>query len=251
MILLVILIIFTNFFTICFASADLCLEPLQVIDTFMGKRLTNVGCHSTLYPHMNLALAVNCHPYNPNDAMGDSAFVCASHPLVIKYNSEFVRDTLPENIKSRLELLGHEYQLFLNVQDNPWNGTQVELRAHAYIDFFPQMNKNHLGVSALVCRADGRVLLNEKGSVNPHDGIASPDNFKISELNHAQNEDFYSFVTYQEKTVVTRHILLTIPVRERFQDIFCYASLRCSPSFFIPLLGSDYQALLLENGIGI
>ena len=90
-------IILVKFFTVCFASGDLgFLDPLQTIDTFMGLRQTNVGCHSTLYPHMNLALAVNCHPYNPNDVIGDKAFVCAAHPLVIKYNPELVKDFLPE-----------------------------------------------------------------------------------------------------------------------------------------------------------
>ncbi|MCE2716475.1 MAG: hypothetical protein LW696_04265 [Alphaproteobacteria bacterium] len=240
-------IVLVKFFTVCFASGDVgFLDPLQTIDTFMGPRQTNVECHSTLYPHMNLALAVNCHPYNPNDVIGDKAFMCVAHPLVIKYNPELVTDMLPETIRSRLELLGHEYQFFLNVQDNPWNGTPVELRAHAYTDFFPAMNKNYMGVSVFVCRANGQVLLNEKGSVYPHGGIASPDNFKIAGLDHTKNEDFYSFVTYQGKTVITRHILLTVPMRETFQDCFSHNS-ALAPEYFTQLLKADYDDFLLEK----
>lgn len=233
------------------ASEENYYEQLSSIDTFMGIRRTNVGCHSTLYPAMNLALAMNCHPYNPNDIAGDSAFACASHPLVIKYNPILVREILPSSIQQKLDAAGSTCQLFLNVQDNPWNGTQVLLRAHAFLDFFPCMGTNYQEVSVFVCRADGAILLNQKNNVHLHDGVASPNNFLIAGLDHTRDEDFYSIVTYQSKTIITHHILLTVSARERFQD-FLYensAEIIYSPCFFAPLLAADYSAFLVQNEI--
>lgn len=247
------LIVLVNFFEIHSVNTtpDFS-ESLEIIDTFMGPRLTNVEYHTSLYAHMNLALAVNCHPYNPNDVAGGEAPACAAHPLVIKYNSEMVKDSLPEYIRTRLEPISSNWQLFLNIQDNPWKGTEIELRAHAYSEFFPTMGSNYTGVQVFICRADGAVLLNETGSVHLHDGIASPNNFKITGLSHTQAEDFYSFVTYQGKTVLTRHILLTVSVREGFQDIFCVANeLDSSPFFFSPLLGDEYKTFLQTKGLEI
>jgi hypothetical protein len=221
------------------------LSELPIVETFMGNRRTNVECHPTLYPHLNLAKCVNCHPYNPTDVM-DSPLLpaCASHPLVVKYTPSIVRDILPEHIKAMLDAAGPTCQLFLNVQDNSWNGTPIQLRAHAFSDFFPAMDTSYGGVTALV------PLLNTTDSVYPHGGVASPSNFTIAGLNHTNIEEFYSSVGYGGRTVITRHLLLTVPVREIFQELLCApATVDRSLSFFSPLLGPNYATFLGENGI--
>jgi hypothetical protein len=226
------------------------LEGLPVVDTIMGNRRTNVGCHQTLYPMVSTPLVVNCHPYNPTDVAGSPAPSYASHPLVVKYNPGIVREILPEFVRNRLDAAGPTCQLFLNVQDNPWNGTPIQLRAHAFSDFFPAMGANYQGVNVFVCRSDGTSLLGGSGSVHLHDGIASPSNFIIAGLDHTHTEDFYSIVRYQARTVITRHILFTMPTRERFQDLLCAPTVHDrSPSFFSPLLRDDYAVFLHENGI--
>jgi hypothetical protein len=86
--------------------------------------------------------------------------------------------------------------------------------------------------------------------VHLHDGIASPSNFVIVGLDHTHTEDFYSIVSYHARTIITRHILFTMPIRERFQDLLCAPTTHDrSPSFFSPLLRADYAAFLHENGI--
>lgn len=230
---------------------DTYFAELPIIETFMGSRRTNVGCHSTLYPHLNLPLAINCHPYNPTDVLGSAVPACASHPLVIKYAPDLCRDMLPDYIRTQLGA-APESNLFLNVQSNPWNGTPIQLRAHAFSDFFPGMGGNYSGVSALVCRGDGTVLLNTTSSVHLHDGIASPSNFDIAGLDHTHIEDFYSIVGYGGRTVITRHILLTVPTCEIFQELLCTPVAPIvdrSSSFFAPLLGADYSNFLEVNGI--
>jgi len=226
------------------------LDDLHITGTIMGNRRTNVGCHQTLYPMVSTPLVVNCHPYNPTDVAGSPAPSYASHPLVVRYNPDVVREILPEFIKTRLDAAGPTCQLFLNVQDNPWNGTQIQLRSHAFSDLFPAMGRNYQGVNVLVCRGDGTPLLSGVSSVHLHDGVASPNNFAIAGLDHTLTENFFSVVTYLGRTVITRHILLTVPVRECFQDFLCAptASDR-SPSFFSPLLGADYSHFLNENGV--
>lgn len=232
------------------AAIDDHLDDLCIIETFMGNRRTNVGCHPALYPYSNLPLAVNCHPYTPTIVAGSIIPACASHPLVARYNPDIVRDVLPEYVRTRLDAASPTCQLLLNIQDNPWNGTQIQLRAHAFSDLFPAMGGNYQGVNVLVCRGDGTPLLSGVSSVYLHDGVASPSNFAIAGLDHTLTEDFFSVVTYLGRTVITRHILLTVPARERFQDFLCAptASDR-SPSFFLPLLGADYSLFLSENGV--
>ena len=226
------------------------LEALPIVDTIMGNRRTNVGCHQTLYPMVSTPLVVNCHPYNPTDVAGSNAPSYASHPLVVRYNPGIVREILPEFVRNRLDAAGLTCQLFLNVQDNPWNGTPIQLRAHAFSDFFPAMGGNYQGVNVRVCRSDGTSLLSGSGSVHLHDGIASPSNFVIAGLDHTHTEDFYSIVSYQARTVITRHILFTMPVRESFQDLLCTPTVNDrSPCFFSPLLSADYAVFLHENGI--
>jgi hypothetical protein len=226
------------------------LEALPIVDTIMGNRRTNVGCHQTLYPMVSTPLVVNCHPYNPTDVAGSPAPSYASHPLVVRYSPDIVREILPEFIRDRLDTAGPTCKLFLNVQDNPWNGTPIQLRAHAFSDFFPAVGGNYQGVNVHASRSDGTSLLSVSGSVHLHDGIASPSNFVIAGLDHTHTEDFYSIVTYQARTVVTRHILFTMSIRERFQDLLCAPTVHDrSPSFFSTLLRADYAAFLHENGI--
>ena len=260
-ILNILLLVITSVYTNSVFSAaavpvvdDAYLSELPIIETFMGSRRTNVGCHATLYPGLNMALAVNCHPYNPTDVMGSPAPATASHPLVLKYDPGTVRDILPAFISGQLDAADAACQLYLNVQDNPWNGTQILLRSHAFSDFFPAMGGNHAGVTALVCRGDGTVLLNTTSSVHLHDGVASPSNFAIAGLDHTRMEDFFSIVALGGRTVITRHILLTVPTCEIFQGLLCApidvgAAIDRSPSFFSPLLGSDYATFLGMNGI--
>ena len=237
------------------AVVDEYLAPLPIIETFMGNRRTNVGCHATLYPHANMGLVVNCHPYNPTDVAGnDNLPAVASHPLIVKYDPALHRDmlegVLPEFIRGRLAALGNACQLFLNVQDNPWNGTAIELRAHAFSDFFPAMGGSYAGVSAQVCRGDGTMLLESISSVHLHDGVASPNNFNIAGLDHTVNEAFYSIVTYGGRSVITRHILLTVPARELFQGLLCTPTeLDRSPSFFAIMLGANYTDFLQHYGV--
>ncbi len=258
-ILNVVILIITSIYTNSAFSAALVpaadeayFSELPLIDTIMGNRRTNVGCHGTLYPGVSTPLAVNCHPYNPTDVLGDDAPSYASHPLVARYNPDNVREILPEFIRARLDAAGTTCQLYLNVQDNPWNGTQILLRSHGFSDFFPAMGGNYAGVTALVCRGDGTGLLNTTSSVHLHDGVASPNNFAIAGLDHTRMEDYFSIVGYGGRTVITRHILLTVPAREIFQDLLCSpinAAVCRSPSFFSPLLGSGYATFLSENGI--
>jgi hypothetical protein len=234
------------------AADNASLAELPIMDTVMGNRRTNVDCHPTLYPMISMPLAINCHPYNPTEVLGDSLPSYASHPLVAKYNPGIVRDILPEFIRGQLDAAGATCQLYLNVQDNPWNGTPVLLRSHAFSDFFPAMGGNYTGVTALVCRGDGTELLNTTSSVHLHDGVASPSNFAIAGLDHARNEDFYSIVGFGGRKVITRHLLLTVPTRQIFQDLLCAPSaplIDRSLSFFSPLLGSDYATFLSTNGI--
>lgn len=227
---------------------------LPIIDTFMGNRRTNVGCHATLYPYLNVPLAVNCHPYNPTDVLGSDAPAAASHPLVMRYNPETCREILPVYIRARLDAAGATCQLYLNVQSNPWNGTPILLRSHGFSDFFPAMGGNYAGVNALVCRGEGTALLSTTSSVHLHDGVASPSNFAIAGLDHTHTEDFYSIVDFGGRTVITRHLLLTVPACEIFQELLCApidvgAAIDRSPSFFSPLLGPDYGTFLSMNGI--
>ncbi len=225
---------------------------LPIIDTaVMGKRRTNLGCHVTLYPMIDMALAVNCHPYDPTVVLGDALPSYACHPLVAKYDPATVREILPAFIRARLDAAAG-CQLYLNVQDNPWKGTPIQLRAHAFSDFFPAMGGNYAGVTALVCRGDGTALFNGTSSVHLHGGVASPSNFAIAGLNYTHTEDFYSIVAYGGRTVITRHILLTVPVRENFQDLLCAPAavpVDRSLSFFSTLLGSDYATFLGANGV--
>jgi hypothetical protein len=232
------------------AVIDDYLDPLPIIDTIMGNRRTNVGCHEALYPGISMGLAVNCHPYNPTDVAGSNAPSYAAHPLIVKYTPALCHDLLPEFIQTKFEEFGPTCQLYLNVQDNPWNGTPVELRAHAFSDFFPAMGGNYQGVSALVCREDGTVLHQSVSSVHLHDGIASPNNFNIGGLDHTHNEGFYSIVTYGGRSVITRHILLIVPAREIFQELLCAGTAEDrSASFFAPLLASNYGDFLGIHGV--
>lgn len=228
------------------------IAEIPIIDTVMGNRRTNIGCHSTLYPVMSMPLAVSCHPYNPTQVLGDPLPSYASHPLVAQYSPSVVRDILPEFIRGRLDAAGDTCQLYLNVQDNPWNGTPILLRSHAFSTFFPAMGGNYAGVTAGVYRGDGTELLNTTSSVHLHDGVASPSNFAIAGLDHTRIEDFYSIVGYGGRSVITRHLLLTVPARQIFQELLCApvdAAVDRSLSFFSPLLGSDYATFLSSNGI--
>lgn len=226
------------------AIEDDFLNDLPIINTIMGNRRTNVGYHNTLYPGLYNGLVINCHPYNPTDVLGDPAPLYASHPLIIRYNPilhhEELQDVLPNFIRIRLEALGQASQLFLNVQDNPWNGTPILLRPHAFSDFFPGMGGNYQGVLAQVYHDNGGLLLDSISSVHLHDGVASPNNFHIAELDHAINQAFYSVVTYGGRSVITRHILLTVPNRVRFQNYLCDPEVERTPAFFTPLLSDNY-----------
>ena len=144
--------------------------------------------------------------------------------------------------RGEISTLGQDCQLFLNVQDNPWNGNSIELRPHAFSDFFPVMGKDYQGVSAQVLRGDGTMMHKSTGSVYSHDSVASPNNFDIAGLDHNVNEAFYSIVTYNNRSVITRHILLTVSVRELFQERLLYSTkdIIYSPSFFTPLLSDNY-----------
>lgn len=220
-------------------------ESLPITDTFMGSRLTNVGTHNSLYPHANLGLAVNCHPYDPTTVKDSDAPACASHPLIVNYAQEQSCKFLPEPIQKILGALEPSTKVYLNVQDNPWNGTPIEVRAHAFSDFFPDMGAEYKAVNVLVYRDDGKKILDEAGSVHLHDGIASPDNFVIPGLDHEKNESFYSVVSYNGKSVLTRHILLTVKAREQFQDCFCVkAPEDRSAASFARFLGDNYQEFL-------
>ncbi len=225
-------------------------ENLPIIDTFMGARRTNVGTHDSLYPGLNLGLVVNCHPYDPTTVAGSDVPACAAHPLIVNYTQEQSRKFLPETIQKIFASLDESTKIYLNVQDNPWNGTQVEIRAHAYSDFFPKMGANYQGVNVSVYRDDGTIMNQSVGSVHLHDGIASPNNFGINKLNSKINEAFFSVVTYGGKSVVTRHILLTVKTREQFQNVFCSkAEDSRSPSFFGPLLSNQYAKFLESFGV--
>lgn len=254
-ILIIVILIITSVYTNSIFSAAMdnsFVSELPIIDTIMGNRRTNVGCHETLYPGLSTPLAINCHPYNPTDVLGDGAPSYSSHPLVARYSPDNVREILPEFIRTQLDTAGASCQLYLNVQDNPWNGTQVLLRSHAFSTFFPAMGGNYTGVTALVCRDDGTALLNTTGSVNLHDGVASPSNFAIAGLDHTGMEDFFSIVGYGGRTVITRHLLLTVPMRETFQELLCApadAAVDRSLSFFSSLLGSSHVNFLAENGV--
>lgn len=254
-ILNILILIITSVYTNSVFSAAIdnsYVSELPIIDTIMGNRRTNVGCHETLYPGLSTPLAVNCHPYNPTDVLGDNAPSYSSHPLVARYNPDNVRDILPEFIRARLDAAGTACQLYLNVQDNPWNGTPILLRSHAFSTFFPAMGGNYAGVTALVCRDDGTALLNTTSSVHLHDGVASPGNFTIAGLDHTRTEDYFSIVSYGSEMVITRHILLTVGARQIFQELLCVpadAAVDRSLSFFSPLLGSNYPNFLVENGV--
>lgn len=225
-------------------------QDLQSAETLMGSRLTNIGFNAMLYPSLNLPLAVNCHPYHPTEVLGEDLPACAAHVLVVKYDQDFGQQILPRCITEKLSDLGiSNYQLFLNVQDNPWNGTTIQLRAHAFSDFFPTMGENYQGVHAVVLQGDAAITLNEEGAVHLHDGIASPSNFSMPGLDHTQNQDFYSMVTFDKKTVITHHILLTVAAREKFQNTFCEPTKEDrSPNFFSPLLGGSYAEFLQFHG---
>ncbi len=261
---IIFLIIFQNFANAsCLASSasskhnetlinESFIVDLPIVETFIGNRRTNIAFHPTLYPEANLAQAVNCHPYNPTEVSGSNAPACPSHPLVVKYDPALCRDFLPEKILGKLDAAGVNCQLFLNVQDNPWNGTLIQLRAHAFSDFFPSMGGNYQGVNVVVCRSDATQLLSASSSVHLHDGIASPSNFAISGLDHKRIEDFYSIVTFGGRTIITRHILLTVAIREVFQTVFCAPAAQGtdrSPRFFTPLFKIDYSSFLQKNGI--
>jgi hypothetical protein len=220
-------------------------EILPITDTFMGSRLTNVGNHNSLYPDASLGLAVNCHPYDPTTVKGSDMPACPAHPLIVSYTQKQSCKFLPEPIQKILVALEPSTKVYLNVQDNPWNGTPIEVRAHAFLDFFPDMGAEYKAVNVLVYRDDGTMILNEAGSVHLHDGIASPDNFVIPGLDHAKNESFYSVVSYNGKSVLTRHILLTVEAREQFQDRFCVKTAEDhSAAFFARFLGDNYPKFL-------
>lgn len=241
------LLAFSNFANAAALATD---ENLPIIDTFMGNRRTNIGTHDSLYPGLNLGLAVNCHPYDPTTVAGSDIPACASHPLIVNYVQEQSRKFLPESLQKIFDLLDASTKVHLNVQDNPWNGTQVEIRAHAYSDFFPNMGTNYQRVNVSLYRDDGTTMNKMTSSVHLHDGIASPDNFGIVGLNRKINESFFSVVTYDGKSIFTRHILLTVETREQFQNVFCSKTEDSrSPSFFGPLLSDQYAKFLESFGV--
>ena len=246
------LLIFVSIEKVAAAAENKVIEEdsLPIIETFMGNRLTNTACHQSLYPYADLGLVVNCHPYDPTTVASSDIPACASHPLIVSYTQEQAGEFPPKAIQKILASLDASTKIYLNVQDNPWNGTTVDLRAHAFSYFFPVMGANYQGVDVLVFRDDGTIMLKETGSVHLHDGVASPNNFAIPRLDHKHNEAFNSIVTHNGKSVITRHILLTVSEREKFQDQFCVKTEDDrSPSFFAELLGDKYSDFLQKHGI--
>jgi hypothetical protein len=222
---------------------------------FGVKRLTNVPIRQGFYDN-EFFQVTNCHPYNPTDVLKGAAKTM-EQPIVIEYDYDAYKEDVPESIKKIAE--GCATRLYLNVQDNTWNGNQILLRPHAMRWMFPSDNNNYGAVRAYGVDDAGQEIVNETSSVYPHSTRdllqrtfiqASPPNVMVlKNVDPKKEMAFYSVVVYGRKAAITRHIFLTPEQREQLQLVFVPDAKAYKADEFQEFLKPGWRDFLFRMGI--
>ena len=234
-----------------YSAASLVGGNLEVNDNLSGLILTNVSIRKDLY-FSNYLQVTNCHPYNPTEIRGEEISALEKHPVVIEYKYSDFENNIPPSIKNLVA--GKNPRLFLNVQDNPWNGNQLLLRPHAIQWMFPSDDFNFTGVQVYAVDDTGQeILQNHSGSVHIHPAdkqiVASPNNMLLQKIDHTKPIAFYSAVVYNGMAAVTRHIFLTPEQCEKLQNKFDPGRRTYNSAEFIELLTSRWKDFLIRVSI--
>jgi hypothetical protein len=232
------------------------ISPTLGIHDWLGaQRLTNLEIRKGFYDD-EFFQVTNCHPYNPTDAADRSA-KNMQQPVVIEYAYDDYQQHVPVAIKDFLGAIIP--RLYLNVQDNPWNGNQILLRPHAMKWMFESDSQNYGGVRVYAVDDADQDIVNETSSVYPHFTTdyyqrrfvqASPPGVMIlKNINHTEAKAFYSVVVSNGMAAVTRHIFLTPEQCEPLQQVFQPHAKVYRADEFAELLTPGWKDFLISMGI--
>lgn len=220
------------------------------------KRLTNVPIRRGFYDD-EFFQVTNCHPYHPTDVLDSKDAKNMGQPVVIEYDYDAHKAYIPESITKIAE--GLATRLYLNVQDNPWDGNQILLRPHAIRWMFPSDNHNYAAVTVYGVDDAGQEIVNETSSVHPHPTRdllgrtfiqASPSNVMIlKNIDHNKEKAFYSIVVYGGKAAITRHIFLTSEQCAKLQEVFIPDAKAYKANEFEELLTPGWRDFLVRMDI--